>query len=207
MNRFAILFFGLVAASVAVGCVWRWIDAPPATGGNPMPQRIAIGAAVAPFASPAVRFDGDTATDVTVDTGTGNQPTAIVFLGTACGATQRSIERLRGLESTHGPTLVDWIYVYPNTTDSAAAKRRFHRDSRLRGPMVDDRDGTIARRLGGQQTAEVLLVDVDGTLLYRGGIDDGARTAQAVKRQHLAIAIDEHRAGKKITRTTAPVRA
>lgn len=131
------------------------------------------------------------------------RPTAYVFLGTTCPATARYVDRLKALEQRYRGK-VDFLFVYPNRTDSPQAKAAFHKEKGFAGPMIDDQGGKLAKELGAQRTSEVVLVDRKGKVVYRGAIDDHRDSAQ-VKKTYLATAIDELLAGKPVTTSTSPV--
>jgi hypothetical protein len=130
--------------------------------------------------------------------------TAYVFLGTSCPTTARYIDRFKELEQGYGKKGVEFIYLYPNKTDSSEAKRAFHEQKGLAGSMVDDRGAEIAKLVKAGNTSEVLLVDKAGVLLFRGAVDDAAEPAK-IKHRYVATALDEHLAGKKVTTPASQV--
>lgn len=132
-------------------------------------------------------------------------PTAYLFVGTSCPATKRYLERMKALEAAYRGK-VDFVFVYPNRTDSSSDKVQFHRTAGLTSPMIDDVGGAIAKTLGAGQTSLVMLATKNGTLIYRGAIDD-SNDPSAVKTQYVRAAIDQHLAGKAVTTTTSTVRA
>ena len=129
---------------------------------------------------------------------------AYVFLGTTCPASRAYVERFRELERAYKPKGVSFVYIYPNRSDTSEVKAQFHKQSGFAGPMIDDQGAKVARALQARRGSETLLVGKDRKILFRGGIDD-SRDAAQVKRRHLAIALDEHLAGKPITTTQTPV--
>ena len=72
----------------------------------------------------------------------------------------------------------------------------------LKGAMIDDEGAKITLSLGCRQTAQVVLADADGVVVFRGGIDDNRREKQ-VERRHLAEAIQQTLAGKSVSVTSA----
>jgi hypothetical protein len=115
------------------------------------------------------------------------------------------VPRLRELEKQHAGK-VDFVYLYPNATDSSAEKVAFHQAKGLGGAMVDDGGARSARTLGAQRTAEAFVVDEDQRVVYHGAIDDD-RSGQSVKRRHLAVALDEVLAGKPVSTPRTDVQA
>lgn len=166
----------------------------------------AIGDQVPGFQAKALDVSGEAATSRDFDSQAQKHVTAYLFVGTQCPATAAYLDRMRALETKYRATGVDFVYVYPNKTDTSEAKTAFHKTSRLTGPMIDDEGGKIARMLGASHTSEVLLVAKDGKLLYRGAIDDSREPSQ-VKTQYVASALDAHLAGKPIAPTTTDVQA
>ena len=65
--------------------------------------------------------------------------------------------------------------------------------------MVDDQGATLARLLGATKTTEVVLTAKDGTVLYRGAIDDNKHNVAAVQNRWVATAITEHLGGKAVS--------
>lgn len=140
-----------------------------------------------------------------LDTHKTQRPTAYIFVGTTCPATKRYLDRMKELETAYRDK-VDFVFVYPNRTDPSPAKADFHRASGLKSPMVDDTGARIAKALAATRTSEVLLAAKNGTLLYRGGIDDSG-DPNTVKTKFVRVALDEHLAGKPVSTTTTEVRA
>jgi hypothetical protein len=128
--------------------------------------------------------------------------TAYMIVGVKCGATPRYAERLKALETEFRSKGVEFVYLYPNKTESRDEKLAFHRKIGLRSAWVDDEGAKICKALGFTNTAATVLVDEQGQVVYRGGIDDSADAA-SVKRRHLAEAINETLADKPVSITTS----
>src|SRR5690606_6387978 len=137
------------------------------------------------------------ATTVAIDSRQTTRPTAYVFVGAKCPTTAKYLGRLARLEEQYAGK-IDFVFLYPNRNDSPEEKIAFHRTHGLRGPMVDDQGARISLMLGGQRTAEAVVADPAGTIIYRGAIDD-SRDEDKVTRKHLAVALDEHLAGKPVS--------
>jgi hypothetical protein len=97
---------------------------------------------------------------------------------------------------------VDFVWVFPNKTETLESKQGWMKKVGLKGPMVDDAGGKIAQALECKQTAQAILTDKDGNIVFRGGIDDSKDEA-AVKHHFLAEAIKETLAGKPVSVPTA----
>jgi len=126
------------------------------------------------------------------------RPTAYLFLGNGCPATRAYADRIRALDGAYAGK-VDFVYLYPNKTDKAADKRAHHKALGVKGLFIDDEQARIAKLVGAARTTEVLVVDKHGTIVYRGAIDDSKDAPAKVRRRHVAVALDEILAGKKVT--------
>ena len=124
------------------------------------------------------------------------RPTAYVFLGDKCPTTQKYLARLGALEKEVGDK-VAFVFLYPNSTDTTEQKKAHFQRQGYKGLFVDDQGAKIARLLGATRTTEVVLIDRKSNIVYRGAIDDNKDEAR-VKRRHLAIAIGELLAARKV---------
>ena len=82
----------------------------------------------------------------------------------------------------------------PDTLPEMARRRE------LKGfnfPYVKDPDGSAARRYGVTRTPEIVVVDADGKVRYRGRVMDARDPARA-KRQDLQEALDDLLAGEEV---------
>jgi hypothetical protein len=127
--------------------------------------------------------------------------TVYMTLGVNCPATPRYTDRVKELESVYAQKGVQFVYIYPNKTESAEAKAAFHAKSGYAGGMVDDEGGRITKLLEGKKTSEAFVVGKDGKIAYRGGVDDSL-DAKSVTAKYLATALDEVLAGKPVTTTS-----
>ena len=131
--------------------------------------------------------------------------TVYVLAGVTCTATNAYAERLAALCEAYGPKGVDFVFLYPNHNESAADKRKFQKEKRLGGAFVNDADGAVARKLAAKRTAEALICDKEGKVLYRGGIDDNLNEPARARAKYVAQALDETLAGKPVSVSTGKV--
>ena len=134
-----------------------------------------------------------------------SRPTVYLFVGTQCDATAAYLGRMRELERAYADR-VDFVYLYPNRTESSQQKLAFHQEKQLTGAAIDDRGARIARLLDAHRTAETFVVRRDGRIAYHGAIDDD-RSGRNIKRRHLALALDEVLAGKPVSTPETAVNA
>ena len=152
-----------------------------------------VGAKIPAFSASAVSTVDSRATPV---------PTAYMIIGVNCGATPGYEKRFKALEDEFRSKGVDFVWLFPNKTESKDVKAGWMKKVGLRGGMVDDEGAKITKSLEIKQTAQIVLCDKDGTIVFRGGIDDN-RDESAVKARYLATALQEHLAGKPVTTSSA----
>ena len=152
-----------------------------------------VGAKVPAFTASAVSL---------VDSQDVQVPTAYMIVGVGCGATPAYERRFKLVEDEFRAKGVDFLWVFPNKTETLEAKQAWMKKVGLKGAMIDDVGAKIAQALECKNTAQVILTDKDGSIVYRGGIDDN-RAEASVTRRHLAEAIQELLAGKPVSVTTA----
>jgi hypothetical protein len=129
-------------------------------------------------------------------------PTAYMIIGVKCGSTPAYEKRFKAVEDEFRAKGVDFFWVFPNKTESLEDKQAWMKKLGLKGGMIDDAGAKITTALECKNTAQVILTDKDGSIVFRGGIDD-SRDEAGVKRRHLAEAIKEVLAGKPVSTTTA----
>jgi len=134
----------------------------------------------------------------TVDSRSVKVPTAYMLIGVKCGATPGYEKRFKAIEDEYRAKGVDFFWVFPNKTETLESKQAWMKKLDLKGAMIDDVGAKIAQALECKQTAQVVLTDKDGTIVYRGGIDDSGEES-GVKRRHMAEAIKEVLAGKPVS--------
>lgn len=156
------------------------------------------------FSLPSV---SDTNVELTADDDT--RLHVVCFLGTECPLAKLYGSRLQAMADEFQPRGVQFVGVNSNVQDSMDDLKRYAADHKLTFPIAKDFDRSVAVQLGATRTPEVVVLDPDGNVLYRGRIDDqyepGVARASA-KRHHLRDAISEVLDGTEVTITsTEPV--
>ena len=195
---------------LAVAVASLFTAAPAATAAARAPTQEAakpttgkVGEKIPAFTGKAVR-GGDKVSEF--DSTKTGKTTVYFLVGVTCPATKPYAERLCALEAAYMPKGVDFVYLYVNSVgESLALKQKFHKDNKFAGAFLDDTGSAIAKKLAAAKTGETLIVDKDGKVLYRGGIDDNMSDAAKVKSKFVANALDEILADKPVTTTTGPI--
>ena len=102
----------------------------------------------------------------------GDRATVLVLRSVDCPISRKYAPILAELEAAHAPKGVRFLYVNPMSVDSAEAMREEAAKHGLAGPYVRDAEQGLAKALGARTTTEVIVLDADRTVRYRGAVDD-----------------------------------
>ena len=98
--------------------------------------------------------------------------TVHVFLSTECPISQQYVRELATLQRQFAPKGVLFRAWFPLRTDTPKAIIRFQKTYRLTFSGTPDPAARLAHRLQVRVTPEVVVVQADGQVRYRGAIDD-----------------------------------
>lgn len=95
-----------------------------------------------------------------------------LFLAPECPISNRNVPTMRALAADFAGARVRFLGVYPEPDEPLANLRRHAAEFRLDFPLRVDRRHELVRHTGVTLTPEAVVADGQGTLLYRGRIDD-----------------------------------
>ncbi len=125
----------------------------------------------------------------------------VAFLSFKCPVARDYVEPLSKLAAEYGPKGVTVIGVVSNDTPEAVAKAAAEYKAGF--PVAVDRELVAADALKAERTPEVVVLDADRVVRYRGRVDDkwGAKMKPnaRVTRHDLREALDEMLAGKAVS--------
>ncbi len=136
------------------------------------------------------------------DAGNNDRLTVVCFLGTECPLVKMYCLRLNELAETLKEKPVRFIGIDSNRQDSEEELTAFVEQHHLTIPVAKDHRNLIADQLNAKRTPEVLVLDTDFKVRYRGRIDDQYQpgiSKPTPSRNDLRIAIEELLAGKSVT--------
>jgi peroxiredoxin len=125
----------------------------------------------------------------------------LAFLGTECPLASLYAPRLAELARAHEKNGVAFFGIDANQQDAPSALARFARDHDLPFPLLKDVGNELADRLGVVRTPEVLVLDPERVVRYRGRVDDQFGFSvhrPAPSRRDLAAAIDDLLASRPV---------
>lgn len=131
-----------------------------------------------------------------------DQLTVVCFLGIECPLAKLYAPRLAALAKEYSDRSVRFIGVNSNQQDSMQEFTEFAAGQNIKFDCVKDYDNVVADLWRVTRTPEVVVVDQDLKVKYRGRIDDQYLPGVArnkPQREDLRLALDELLAGKQVT--------
>jgi|GEM_PF-89565 len=222
MRRTALLLAAIVALPAA-----HAVAAPPtaknSTSKNPAtkalaskkPSEAAASKGAPPDAKAITATVGDQVADVALKDHQGQpfslakhaagKPVVLAFLGVECPLAKLYAARLAELAQQYKEQGVLFVGIDANRQDSVTEIAAFARQHKIEFPILKDLNQIVADRLGVTRTPEVILLDADRRIRYRGRVDDqyglvanAGYQRKEPSRRDLALAIDELTVGKPI---------
>jgi mono/diheme cytochrome c family protein len=128
--------------------------------------------------------------------------TVICFLGTECPLAKLYAPRLVKLEQKFASQGFQFLAINSNQQDSKTEWLAYLDRNKIQFPAVKDREQALADRYSIQRTPEVVVVDGQGQVFYRGRIDDQylpGVTRSKPQRNDLQIALSQIAAGQPVS--------
>jgi thiol-disulfide isomerase/thioredoxin len=125
----------------------------------------------------------------------------LAFTNTSCPVAKRYLPVLQALSKDYRDKEVQFVAVNAAAEDSVVAMATQAVQFEVEFPFVKDMNGEGARALGVKRTPEVVILDGEHRLRYRGRVDDQYRVGgnrAAPTRHDLKEALDEVLAGKAV---------
>jgi peroxiredoxin len=131
----------------------------------------------------------------------GKNGSVVIWLSAQCPVVKGYNERISQIAADYAGKGISFIGINSNATESLDWVSS-HAAENYKFPVLIDKGGVLARKLGATVTPEVYYLDAGNTLLYHGAIDND-RSGRSVSEAYLKTAFDSALAGKKIERTSA----
>jgi thiol-disulfide isomerase/thioredoxin len=132
----------------------------------------------------------------------------LVFVNTSCPLAKRYLPTLNALEKDYRGKDVQFVAINAAEEDSILAMATQAVQHECAFPFVKDFDAACARALGVKRTPEVVILDADRRVCYRGRIDDQYRlggTRKEASNHDLKDALDAVLGGNKVARAETEV--
>ena len=135
--------------------------------------------------------------------------TVVWFVGTECPMAKLYAPKMSRLFEEFTDRGVQFVGVNSNRQDSLGDTLEYVQRHQLRFPVVQDTGNVVADRYEATRTTEVVLLDEELVVRYRGRIDDQYEpgiSRSAPRRDDLRLAIEEVLSGKNVSVTeTTPL--
>jgi peroxiredoxin/mono/diheme cytochrome c family protein len=132
----------------------------------------------------------------------------LAFIGCDCPVAKLYGPRLARLAKNYDAKGVQFLGIDANLQDGVSQIARFAKDAGLEFPILKDVNNVLADQLGVQRTTEVLVLDAERKIRYRGRVDDqynvGISRTKSTQND-LAEALDELLAGKPVSKPLTAV--
>jgi peroxiredoxin len=132
----------------------------------------------------------------------------LVFLGTDCPVGNLYTPRLVELSHQYKDRGVVFLAINANAHETADQVAAHAREHKIDFPVLKDTGNRVADQLQIERMCEVLLIDANGVLRYRGAVDDqygyGTRRDTALT-SYLRDALDAVLAGRPVAVAATPV--
>ncbi len=136
------------------------------------------------------------------------QAYVFVFTTTQCPLVRRSIPKLVDLDQRFGPQGVQFVAINVGLEETLRDVAAQGLDFEASFPFVKDAELSCVKSLGVKRTPEVVVLDADKKLVYRGRIDDQLRLGGALPaptRKDLEEALSDVIAGRPVAVAETPV--
>jgi len=157
---------------------------------------VEVGTTIADFAASDYRGKEHRLADFS-----GSKVVVLAVVGTECPLAKLYAPRLQELNEKYADHGVAFIGVDANAHDSIAEIEAYARRHGLKFPVLKDIGNKIADSVGATRTPEVIVLDADRAIRYRGRIDDQygiGYAKQAPSATYLADAVDVLLAGEPV---------
>lgn len=114
-------------------------------------------------------------------------------------------ERVAQLQSKYSQREVVVLAVASNRNESPVEVQRNAANLKLPFPVLLDRDGALADKVGATHTPSVVILDRTGKLSYRGAIDNNKRTDERGRVAYVEEALDALLAGLPVPQAETKV--
>jgi hypothetical protein len=138
----------------------------------------------------------------------GKQAYVLVCMNTTCPVVQQYAPKLVRMEAEYRDKGVQFLALYTRAEDSILEIAEHSLSFDIPFPAVQDIDAGCVQALGVTRTPEVVVLDANRVLRYRGRIDDEYRTGGAqptVTQNNLKDALDSVLAGQEVAVKETPV--
>ncbi len=138
----------------------------------------------------------------------GRQATVLTFMGTDCPLGNLYMPVLDELAEAYRDRGVAFVGINSNASESADEVQAHAREFHASFPVLKDPESAVADLAQAQRTCETIVLDRDGTVRYRGAVNDqyaATKHRDRPTRHYLTDALDDILAGRTVALAMTPV--
>jgi len=94
---------------------------------------------------------------------------------------------------------VVWLAINSNSGDTTAVNRHWAEQNHLAYPILEDSKGVVGKAYGAKSTPTMAVIDKDGKLVYKGGIDNDPDGDKSDRVNYVQKALDEILTGRSVS--------
>lgn len=159
-------------------------------------QDLAAGSAIENFSLPDINGNVQTLNRLK-----GQKGALVIFLSTQCPMVKAYKDRINQIATDAHAKGINFIGINSNSTETVNWIKSNASGFGYRFPILIDKGNVLADTLDVHAAPEVILVNGDNLLLYRGAIDND-RAGTKISASYLTAAIDASVTGKEITKSS-----
>ena len=106
---------------------------------------------------------------------------------------------MKSLAQSYAGKGVAWMAINTTATTTPEQNQQWIQKYGLSYPILLDRDGKVAREYGAKTTPDMFIINPEGVLVYKGGIDNDPAGTRSERVNYVSQALDEVLAGKPVS--------
>lgn len=134
----------------------------------------------------------------------GQRGTVLIFVSSMCPCTDQHKGEVRQLMEITRSRGISYYCIFSNITENDSRIGQFFRNVNWEMPYVHDQDGRLAKKFGATHTPQVILLDANGTPVYRGPIDDSNKNLGRIEHAYLRDDVMNLLSGESMTYHEVP---
>ncbi|NUO18891.1 redoxin domain-containing protein [bacterium] len=115
----------------------------------------------------------------------GKRGTVLIFVSSMCPCTDQHRIEVKQLLTTTRSRGISYYCVFSNITENDSRIGQFYRNIGWDMPYIHDKDGSLAKKFGASHTPQVVMLDANLQMIYRGPIDDSNRNLGKIEHAYL----------------------
>lgn len=130
---------------------------------------------------------------IKLETKAAKKSTVLIFMSAQCPCSASHEELIKTLAQDFPEH--QFVAVHSNSDEELEASRKHFKDANLNFPVIQDEKSTLANHFGALKTPHSYVLDLNGNIVYQGGVTD-SHVGPSAKKQYLREVLTDLQAGK-----------